>query len=96
MKAATALLLSEGLELTKHGAVIASLHQRFVKAGKLSKEQGKTLNWLFELRSVGGYGGTARVSSQQVEQAIQEAEEFKEYGSVGDDNQRGPHTKLHS
>jgi len=76
--AATALLLSEGLELTKHGAVIASIHQRFVKTGKLSKEQGKTLNWLFELRSVGDYGGTAHVSSQQVEQANQAAAEFLE------------------
>jgi hypothetical protein len=36
----------------------------------LSKEQGKNLNWLFELRSVGDYGGIAHVSRQQVEQAI--------------------------
>lgn len=74
--AATAILLSEGLELSKHSAVIASIHQRFVKTGRLSKEQGKTLNWLFELRSVGDYGGAARVSRQQAEQAIQAAEGF--------------------
>ena len=55
--AATAVLLQEGLELSKHSAVIASIHQRFVKTGKLDKEQGKTLNWLFELRGVGDYGG---------------------------------------
>lgn len=65
--AATAVLLNEGLELSKHSAVIASLHQRFVKTGKLDKEQGKALNWLFELRSVGDYGGTAHVSRQEVE-----------------------------
>jgi uncharacterized protein (UPF0332 family) len=74
--AATAILLSEGLELSKHSAVIASIHQRFVKTGRLSKEQGKTLNWLFELRSVGNYGGTAHVSHQEAEQAIQAAEGF--------------------
>ena len=74
--AATAVLLNEGVELNKHSAVIASIHQRFVKTGKLSKEQGKTLNWLFELRSVGDYGGTVHVSRQQVEQAIQAAAEF--------------------
>jgi uncharacterized protein (UPF0332 family) len=74
--AATAVLLNEGVELSKHSAVIASIHQRFVKTGKLSKEQGKTLNWLFELRSVGDYGGTVHVSRQQVEQAIQAAAEF--------------------
>ncbi len=74
--AATAVLLSEEVELSKHSAVIASIHQRFVKTGKLSKEQGKSLNWLFELRNVGDYGGTAHVSRSQVEQAIQAAEEF--------------------
>jgi uncharacterized protein (UPF0332 family) len=74
--AATAVLLSEEVELSKHSAVIASIHQRFVKTGKLGKEQGKSLNWLFELRNVGDYGGTAHVSHSQVEQAIQAAEEF--------------------
>ena len=76
--AATAVLLNEGLELSKHSAVIASIHQRFVKTGKLNKEQGKALNWLFELRSVGDYGGTAHVSRGEVEQAITVAEEFLE------------------
>lgn len=74
--AATAVLLSEELEFSKHSAVIASIHQRYVKTGKLSKEQGKSLNWLFELRNVGDYGGTAHVSRSQVEQAIQAAERF--------------------
>ncbi len=73
---ATAVLLNEGVDLSGHSAVIALIHQGFVKTGKLSKQQGKTLNWLFELRSVGDYGGTAHVAPQQVEQAIQAAEEF--------------------
>ena len=76
--AATALLLSEGVELSKHSAVIASIHQRFVKTGRLDKEHGKTLNWLFELRSIGDYGGVAHVSSQEAEQAIVAAERFAE------------------
>jgi len=54
---ATAVLLNEGLDFSKHSGVIASIHQRFVKTGKLSKEQGKDLNWLFEIRNVGDYGG---------------------------------------
>lgn len=74
--AATAVLLSEDLELSKHSAVIAAIHQHFVKTEKLSKEQGKALNWLFELRSIGDYGGTAHVSRQEVEQAIRAAEDF--------------------
>jgi len=76
--AATAVLLSEGLELSKHSGVIAAIHQRFVKAGKLDKEQGQTLNWLFEVRGVGDYGVTAHVSPQEAEQAIQAAEGFLE------------------
>jgi uncharacterized protein (UPF0332 family) len=63
--ASTALLLNEGLELNKHSAVIASIHQRFVKTDKLDKEQGKALNWLFELRGVADYGGMAHVSSSR-------------------------------
>ena len=76
--ASTAVLLGEGLEVSKHSAVIASIHQRFVKTGKLEKDQGKSLNWLFELRSVGDYGGMAHVSRPEVEQAIEAAERFLE------------------
>lgn len=74
--AATALLLNEGIEVSKHSAVIAGIHQRFVKTGKLDKVQGKSLNWLFELRSVGDYGGIAHVSREEVDQAIGAAESF--------------------
>ena len=59
--AATALLLQEGLEFRKHGGVIAAIHQQFIKTGRLEKEFGKNLNWLYELRSVGDYGVTVHV-----------------------------------
>jgi uncharacterized protein (UPF0332 family) len=59
--ASTAALLDEGLEFSKHSGVIASVHQRLVKTGKLDKEQGKELNWLFELRNVGDYGVTVHI-----------------------------------
>lgn len=74
--AATAVLLDEGLEFSKHSGVIASIHQRLVKTGKLDKEQGKGLNWLFELRNVGDYGVTIHVSQQDAERAVQVAENF--------------------
>lgn len=80
--AATAVLLHEGLEMSKHSGVIASIHQRFVKTEKLDKEQGKSLNWLFELRGVGDYGGTAHVSHQDAEQAIEAAEKFLKAASA--------------
>jgi len=54
--AATATLLSEGREYQKHSGVIAAIHKFLVKTGKLDKEHGKNLNWLFELRSIGRRG----------------------------------------
>ena len=74
--AATAALLDEGLEFSKHSGVIASVHQQLVKTGKLDKEQGKQLNWLFELRNVGDYGVAIHVSQKDAERAIQVAENF--------------------
>ncbi len=74
--AATALLLKEGVELAKHSGVIASIHQRFVKSGRLSKEQGKDLNWLFEIRNIGDYGGVVHVSEVQAREAVTAAENF--------------------
>jgi len=74
--AATAVLLDEGLEFSKHSGVIASIHQRLVKTGKLDKQQGKDLNWLFELRNVGDYGVTIHVSQQDAERSVQVAENF--------------------
>jgi uncharacterized protein (UPF0332 family) len=74
--ASTAALLNEGIELSKHSGVIASVHQRLVKTGKMDKEQGRGLNWLFELRSVGDYGVTVHVSPEDAERAIHVAEDF--------------------
>lgn len=74
--AATAVLLCEELEFSKHSGVIASIHQRLVKTGKLDKKFGKDLNWLFELRGVGDYGVTIHVSRQNAEKAIVVAEGF--------------------
>jgi len=74
--AATALLLSEELEFGKHSGVIASIHQRFVKTGKLDTKSGRDLNWLFELRGVGDYGTTMHVSKQDAGKAVEVAEDF--------------------
>lgn len=74
--AATALLLGEELEFSRHSGVIAAIHQRFVKTGKLDRRYGRDLNWLFELRSVGDYGATIHVSWQDAEKAIRAADDF--------------------
>jgi uncharacterized protein (UPF0332 family) len=74
--AASALLLHEGLEFSKHSGVIAAIHQRFIKTGRLDKEFGKNLNWLFELRSIGDYGVTVHVPKTDAEKAISAAMSF--------------------
>lgn len=74
--AATAILLCEELEFSKHSGVIAFIHREFVKTGKLDKKYGKDLNWLFELRGVGDYGAVIHVSRHYAEKAISVAEEF--------------------
>ena len=74
--AASALLLQEGLEFRKHSGVIATIHQRFIKTGRMEKEFGKNINWLFELRSIGDYGVTAHVPAADAELAISTAMSF--------------------
>ncbi len=74
--AATALLLREGMEFRKHSGVIAAIHKKFIKSGKLEKQFGSDLNWLFELRSVGDYGITVRVPAAEAERAIEVARRF--------------------
>ena len=76
--AASALLLNNGIDTSKHSGVIALIHQHFVKNGKLSKEQGRNLNWLFELRSVGDYGVSLHVNLDDAHRAVHIASDFFE------------------
>lgn len=74
--AASALLLNAGLDTSKHSGVIALIHQHFVKTGQLDKEQGKNLNWLFEIRGIGDYGVVVHVASGEAHQSVNVAEGF--------------------
>jgi uncharacterized protein len=74
--ASSALLLSGGIDPSKHSGVIAAIHREFVKVGKLDKEQGRNLNWLFELRSVGDYGVIVHVSVGEAMRAVKVAGEY--------------------
>ena len=76
--AASALLLNEGIDTSKHSGVIALVHQHFVKSGKLGRQQGKNLNWLFELRSVGDYGVSLHVVMDDAQKAVSTAQDFLE------------------
>lgn len=74
--AASALLLNENIDTSKHSGVIASIHRLFVKEGKLDKEQGRNLQWLFDLRGIGDYGVSEHVSSGEAYKSIKVAEDF--------------------
>jgi uncharacterized protein (UPF0332 family) len=74
--ASSALLLSEGIDSSKHSGVIAAVHRDFVRTGRLGKDFGKNLNWLFELRNIGDYGVAVHVSNDEAARAIQVAEGF--------------------
>lgn len=76
--AASALLLQEGMRFRKHRGVLNALQERFVKTGRLSEAQGKTLLRLFELRTIGDYGFTRHVEEEDARQAVIWAEEFIE------------------
>ncbi len=64
------------MQFSKHSGVIAAIHKRFIKTGRLEKQFGKNLNWLFELRSIGDYGVTIHVPEREAEQAIEVARHF--------------------
>ena len=74
--AASAVLLHKGFEFKKHSGVIAAIHQKLVKTGKLDKKLGRDLNWLFELRDVGDYGVTLHIRQRDAEKAVEAAEVF--------------------
>jgi len=74
--AASALLLHDGLGFSKHSAVIAHIHRNYVKEGRLSREMGKALNNLFDLRGVGDYGGAAHVTFEKAHDAVEKAKTF--------------------
>lgn len=74
--AATALLLFDEKKFNKHSGIISAIHRDFVKTGRLSKEMGKNLNWLFGLRNIGDYGVMVHVPKSDAEKAIAAARDF--------------------
>ena len=74
--AASALLLDEGIESSKHGEVITLIQQVFVNGRRLTKEQGADLGWLFALRTAADPQASRQISSEEAQKAVQIAESF--------------------
>jgi uncharacterized protein (UPF0332 family) len=73
--AATALLHSEGITVTKHSAVISQVGQHFTKTGKLEVRLHRALIDVFDERQTADYGGIG-FSYEDTESAFQAASEF--------------------
>jgi uncharacterized protein (UPF0332 family) len=73
--AATALLHSEGVTVSKHAAVIATVGQLFAKTGRLESYLHRLLIDMFDERQVADYSGTG-FSADRAETAHHNATVF--------------------
>jgi uncharacterized protein (UPF0332 family) len=73
---ASALLDGEGLNFSKHSAVIAAFGQEFAKPQRIPAEFHRYLIEAQELRSTGDYGQLNAVTIDQAVEQIDRAEQF--------------------
>lgn len=76
--AVSAVLLQRELRFKKHSGVRAAFHHDFVKPGMVSLEHGRLYDELFEARQRGDYIGLASFEQKQVEDWLQQANQFVE------------------
>jgi uncharacterized protein (UPF0332 family) len=74
--AAEALLLSEGLRLSKHAAVISKFGELFAKTGRMDSRLHRYFIDAQQTRLVGDYRPLIEVPPRQAEIAIAHAKEF--------------------
>ena len=74
--ATTALLIKNNLTAHTHVGVINQLGLHFVTKGLISKEQGRLLKQLFELRQNGDYSDWFDIEAEDVEPLVEPAEKF--------------------
>jgi len=74
--AASALLIKNNLTAHTHAGVIGQLGLHFVAKGLISKEQGKLLKQLFELRQNGDYSDWFSIEEIDVKPLVEPAEKF--------------------
>jgi uncharacterized protein (UPF0332 family) len=76
--AASALLIKNNITAHTHAGVISQLSLHFVTKGFISKEQGKLLKHLFELRQSGDYNDRFDIDENDVLPLLDPAEKFIE------------------
>jgi len=76
--AAEALLLSQNLAFSSHGAVQAAFGKNFAKAGLVDTKFHRDLLLAFQVRQAGDYEPTPSVSPERAGELITQAKEFIE------------------
>ena len=74
--AASALLIKNSFTAHTHAGVINQLGLHFVAKGLISKEQGRFLKRLFELRQNGDYSDWFTIEESDVKPLVEPAEKF--------------------
>ena len=79
---ASALLLDQEIETSRHGDVDSLIHQIFVNGRRLTHEQGEKLSWLFQLSKARGSGTASHLIAGEAQKAVEFAESFFEAAKV--------------
>ena len=74
--ATSALLLTKGLESSKHSGVRSLFNQHFVKTGVVQKELGDIFQMMFSRRQDGDYDDSKQVSDADVLRLLPECQRF--------------------
>ena len=72
--AVSALFATQGVTFVKHAAVRAAVHRDLVRTGKWPTELGEAYDLLWQLRTVGDYGGSQHVTFAVAADAVEAAE----------------------
>jgi uncharacterized protein (UPF0332 family) len=76
--AASAVLSTEGLSVSKHSAVMALLGEQFAKPGRIEPGLHRMLIDMFDERQVADYGVEIAITQERAEAGLRVAAEFVE------------------
>jgi len=76
---AEAILLTKGIRVSKHSAVISLLGREFVKTGEVPHKFFTHLRTAFNLRQTADYSFVVDITEEEAAEEIRRAEEFLEF-----------------
>jgi uncharacterized protein (UPF0332 family) len=76
--AASALLCTDGISVSKHSAVVALVGERFAKPGRIDRKLHRMLIDMLDERHVADYRIEIEVKQEEAEQGLRTAREFVE------------------